>query len=204
MNVRLVLERNRKRIWTVQLSRPESTLGRAVGCTIRIPSAEVSRLHCRLCVKDGIVLVEDLESVNGTFLNGQRIRDREIVRPGDRLSLGSLTFVVEYRLSEEAQRRLSGEIDYEVLAADDDTQPAEDAPEPTAPLLELEAVEEAPPQSTTSLIPVVEPVQEVEEVNSEVPVLSEDEEIHLPERGELRDFLIELDDTDDSSKKPKH
>lgn len=203
MNVRLVLERKRKRLWTIQLTRPESTLGRAVGCTIRIPSSEVSRLHCRLCIKDGLVIAEDLESVNGTFLNGKRIRDSEIVRPGDRLSLGAVTFIVEYRLTAEAQRRLTGEIDYEVVEADGDTQPVEDAPEPTAALVELEEIEEAPLQSTTSLMPVIEPTSEVEAIDPEVPVLSDQEELHLPEGGELRDFLIELDDTDEASKKPK-
>jgi predicted component of type VI protein secretion system len=203
MNVRLVLERKRQRVWVAQLCRPESTLGRAVGCTVRIPSSEVSRLHCRLRIEDGLVIVEDLESVNGTFINGQRIHDREIVRPGDRLSLGSVTFVVEYRPTEEALRRLSGDLDYQVLAADDDTHPVKDAPEPTAPLLVVEPVEEVPPQSTTSLIPLVDPIEAPEVIDAEASVLGEQEEIHLPQGGELRDFLIELDDTDEASKKPK-
>jgi hypothetical protein len=110
-----------------------------------------------------------------------------------------VTFVVEYRPSEEALRRLSGEVDYEVLAADEDTQPVKDEPEPTAPLLVVEPVEDVPSQSTTSLIPIVE----AEEIDAEASVLGEQEEIHLPEGGGLRDFLIELDDTDERSKKPK-
>jgi pSer/pThr/pTyr-binding forkhead associated (FHA) protein len=57
----------------------------------------VSRLHCRLLVgADGLVRVEDLGSVNGTLINGTPIHGLEVVRPGDRLGLGPVTFVVEY------------------------------------------------------------------------------------------------------------
>ena len=47
---------------------------------------------------------------------------------------------------------------------------------------------------------MVEPVQEVEEAGEEMFELDEAEEMHLPEGGDLRDFLIELEDTDESSK----
>src|SRR5690242_15777867 len=120
MNVRLVLERKRKRVWTTQLRRPEATIGRALGSTIRIPSSEVSRLHCRLRVENGVVSVEDLESINGTFLNGVRVRDTQMVRPGDRLTVGPATFVVEYELSPDVLDRLGGQEDYAVLEADDE------------------------------------------------------------------------------------
>ncbi|HTU16568.1 MAG TPA: FHA domain-containing protein [Gemmataceae bacterium] len=183
MNVRLVLERKRKRIWTTHLRRSESTLGRAAGCTIRIPSAEVSRLHCRLRIENGLVFVEDLESVNGTFVNGEPVRGSEIVHPGDRLSLGAVTFVVEYELTQEALKHLGGDEDV-VLEADDD---------------DLEVVEEAAVPTVDSA-PVLEPVEEVEEAGEEMFQLEEAEEMHLPEGGELRDFLIDLDDTDEPAK----
>lgn len=189
MNVRLVLEQKRKRIWSAQLRRPEATLGRASGCTVRIPSSQVSRLHCRLRIENGLVFVEDLESVNGTFVNGARVRRKEIVHPGDRLSLGSVTFLVEYELSPEALRRLGGEDEDVILEAED----------------ELEVAEEASPSSSDS-IPLVEPVEEVEEaeeVGAEMFQFDDEREsLNLPEGGDLRDFLIELDDTDESSQKP--
>jgi len=189
MNVRLVLERKRKRIWSAQLHHSEATLGRASGCTVRIPSSEVSRLHCRLRIENGLVFVEDLESVNGTFINGERVHRKEIVHPGDRLNLGSVTFLVEYELSPEALRRLGGEEDFAILEGED----------------ELEVVEEAASSSMDS-VPLVEPVEEVEEleeVGAEMLPFEEPEDMHLPEGGDLRDFLIELDDTDESSNKPK-
>ncbi|MGH7174680.1 MAG: FHA domain-containing protein [Gemmataceae bacterium] len=188
MNVRLVLERNRKRVWTTRLRRSEATLGRAVGCSVRIPSKEVSRLHCRLRIENGLVFVEDLESVNGTFINGERVNGSEIVHPGDRLSLGSVTFVVEYELTPDALRRLGGDDEYAVLEAEDDIAVDEEVAVPT----------------TTNSPPVVEePAEELEEAGAEMFQFDEKEEMNLPEGGELRDFLIDLDDTDDNAKKPK-
>jgi len=185
------MERKRKRVWTTELRGPEATLGRAMGSTIRIPSSEVSRLHCRLRVENGIVTVEDLESINGTFLNGVRVHDIEMVRPGDRLTVGPATFVVEYELTPQVLERLRGQDDYAVLEADD----------------EIEIVEETadrPPLSPLKkALPVAEPIDQVAEASKEedVFILDAEEEMHLPEGGDLRDFLIELDDTDDRSKK---
>jgi predicted component of type VI protein secretion system len=189
MKVQLILQRKGKRIWTTQLRRSETTLGRALGCTIRIPASQVSRLHCRLRIENDLVTVEDLESVNGTFLNGKRVRGVEIVRPGDRLALGSVTFMVEYELTAAALRQLSGGEDYAVLEEDDD----------------LEVVEEVspPPAKSPPVVEEVEEVQAVEEVeddDAELFVLEEGEEINLPDGGDLRNFLLELDDTDDRSK----
>jgi pSer/pThr/pTyr-binding forkhead associated (FHA) protein len=81
-------------------------VGRAHGNAVRIPSSEVSRQHCRLMLEDGLVYLEDLNSINGTFLNGRMVRDLEVVRPGDRLGVGPVVFVVEYELSPEALDRL--------------------------------------------------------------------------------------------------
>jgi FHA domain len=193
MNVRLVMERKRKRVWTTDLRGPEATLGRALGSTIRIPSSEVSRRHCRLRIENGVVTVEDLESVNGTFLNGTRVRDIEMVCPGDRLTVGPATFVVEYELTPEVLERLRGKDDYAILEAEDEIALVEDTSD--RPTL-------APPKKA---VPVVEPIDEVEEVveEAEVFILDEDEVMNLPEGGDLRDFLSELDDTDDRSKKRK-
>src|SRR5262245_42958136 len=108
MIVRLVLEKGGKRT-VMQLRPPAAVLGRARGNTVRIPSADVSRRHCRLLLKDGLVTVEDLDSANGTFLNGRRIKAAEHVHPGDAIEVGPVTFVVEYELTPAAHRRLRNE-----------------------------------------------------------------------------------------------
>ena len=100
----------------VSIRAEQAVIGRSHGNTVRIPSAEVSRQHCRLSKQEGLLMIRDLGSVNGTMLNGQRIEDEEIVRPGDRIEIGPVTFVVEYELTPEALRHLRGlDGDVEVL-----------------------------------------------------------------------------------------
>lgn len=178
MNVQLVFMRKRKRLWTAQLRHTEATIGRARGCTIRIPSAEVSRLHCRLRMENGVVTVEDLESVNGTFVNDTRIDEPEIVHPGDRLTLGPVTFVVEYELAPEEVHPLDDEGAPEVIE--------------TNAAVEVEVIEEADAKPTKKA-PKTEPVEVVE---VETFSLGENEELQVTDSDHLRDFLIELDDAD--------
>jgi pSer/pThr/pTyr-binding forkhead associated (FHA) protein len=56
----------------------------------------VSRIHAALRLYDGMVQVKDLNSTNGTVLNGQQVSAHEwrIVRDGDKLRLGSLTMTL--------------------------------------------------------------------------------------------------------------
>ena len=69
------------------------TLGRAVGADFIVDAALVSRVHCRLtAMPDGQLEVRDLESTNGTFVNGQRI-DVARLTPGDRLQVGRVELV---------------------------------------------------------------------------------------------------------------
>src|SRR5262245_43449835 len=108
MNLKLVVEQGGKRR-AFSVRSDEAVLGRARGCAVRIPSAEVSRQHCRLTVEDGLVRIKDLGSVNGTLLNGRKVRGVEYVRPGDNLTVGPVTFVVEYELTPDALGRLRGD-----------------------------------------------------------------------------------------------
>ena len=97
-----MIEKGRTRIREVRLRSAQTTIGREKGCGVRIPSKQVSRKHCLLSLQDGYLTVEDLDSVNGTILNGQKITGRQVVRPGDRLEIGPIGFVVAYQLSQEA------------------------------------------------------------------------------------------------------
>ena len=62
-------------------------MGRAPRADFVVDAPLVSRLHCRLTLQDAGVLVEDLESTNGTFVNGRRIR-RGLLASGDTLRVG--------------------------------------------------------------------------------------------------------------------
>jgi pSer/pThr/pTyr-binding forkhead associated (FHA) protein len=204
MNVRLILMRKRRRVWTAQLRNKEATLGRAVGCTVRIPSSQVSRLHCRLHIEDGVVTVEDLESVNGTFINGKRIREPEILHPGDHLSIGPATFLVEYELSSTTLRPLDSEEDDVVRETDSDLDLLElvepDSEPPLVTEADAEVVEEpvSKPKKKRPPPTMEQPVELVEDTDVETVPLAEQDDIHLSDSGTLRDFLVELDNSDDS------
>jgi pSer/pThr/pTyr-binding forkhead associated (FHA) protein len=75
-----------------QLRGETTTIGRAVECDIVITSKRVSREHARL-VRDGRrVVLEDLNSTNGTLLNDERILEPMELRDGDMISVGDVKF----------------------------------------------------------------------------------------------------------------
>lgn len=68
-------------------------IGRAPECEISIPSDEISRKHAQVKpISDGLS-VEDLGSSNGTFINGQQVK-QGILRPGDELRLDTIRFLL--------------------------------------------------------------------------------------------------------------
>ena len=70
------------------------TVGRATGADFIVDAALVSRVHCRLTALPGGELEDrDLESTNGTFVNGERVRTARL-NDGDRLQVGRLELVV--------------------------------------------------------------------------------------------------------------
>ncbi len=71
----------------------KTTLGREASCDISIPVEHLSRRHVELNVKGGKLIVKDLNSSNGTFLNGQRITEI-YAKPGDKIKLDVITFEV--------------------------------------------------------------------------------------------------------------
>jgi pSer/pThr/pTyr-binding forkhead associated (FHA) protein len=70
------------------------TIGRVGNADFVVEDTLVSRVHCRLAASmDGALHLEDLDSTNGTFVNGERIT-KAILTPSDRLRVGSLELVV--------------------------------------------------------------------------------------------------------------
>jgi pSer/pThr/pTyr-binding forkhead associated (FHA) protein len=69
------------------------TVGRAPRADFVVDAALVSRLHCRLAAGAGEIEAVDLESTNGTYVNGQRV-ERAILKEGDKLRVGAVELVV--------------------------------------------------------------------------------------------------------------
>ena len=70
------------------------TIGRDRSCELVLADAEVSRKHARLETQGGVVFVRDLESSNGTFLNGQRLTGAVETRQGDAIDVGTTRLIV--------------------------------------------------------------------------------------------------------------
>ena len=68
----------------------EITVGRAAGCHITLDDTYVSQIHARVFRRDGQILVEDLGSTNGTYLNRGRVSAPMVVHTGDRLQIGGV------------------------------------------------------------------------------------------------------------------
>ncbi len=70
------------------------TVGRATRADFIMDAPLVSRVHCRLTAGAAELEVLDLESTNGTFVNGERV-ERALLKGGDRLGVGRVELTVE-------------------------------------------------------------------------------------------------------------
>lgn len=69
------------------------TVGRAPRADFVLDAGMVSRIHCRLTAGAAELEVLDLQSTNGTFVNGARV-ERATLKEGDRLGIGRVELVV--------------------------------------------------------------------------------------------------------------
>src|SRR4051794_7780692 len=89
----------------LELDRPLD-VGRDQGMPIALTDdTQVSRRHARVSPQNGVAVVEDLGSTNGTFVNDQPIHSLRPLSPGDRIRIG-LT-VLEVRSRQQVQQRPS-------------------------------------------------------------------------------------------------
>ena len=72
-----------------------ATIGRSRQCDIVLSDPNVSRQHAEVRPRGGSWVLSDLGATNGVLLNGRRIDAPEVVRPGDRIELGSSTLIFE-------------------------------------------------------------------------------------------------------------
>jgi pSer/pThr/pTyr-binding forkhead associated (FHA) protein len=77
------------------LTKDMTLLGRDGDCDIKLEHKSVSKLQCVLVMTDGVVLVRDLGSTNGTRVNGQRVR-RAALLPNDTLAVANVRYLVKF------------------------------------------------------------------------------------------------------------
>jgi len=78
----------------VPLSPRRYVIGRQTDCQLRVPERAVSREHAELVFDGDSLMIRDLGSSNGTYLNKHRI-DQKLLEAGDVLGIGSVAIVVK-------------------------------------------------------------------------------------------------------------
>ncbi|MDA8020120.1 MAG: FHA domain-containing protein [Thermoanaerobaculia bacterium] len=73
---------------TFELSDGEQIVGRSRASDISVPDASVSRKHARIKIGPGHILIQDLNSSNGTFVNDRRVQGEDAAEDGDLLRFG--------------------------------------------------------------------------------------------------------------------
>jgi predicted component of type VI protein secretion system len=86
----------------IGISTEKFLIGRSDSCQLRPKSESVSRKHCIIVLRDNRVLIQDLKSRNGTYVNEKRLPSDKarVLRGGDQLRIGKLMFeiVIEHGL----------------------------------------------------------------------------------------------------------
>lgn len=78
----------------IKIAVPRFIIGRGDTAHLRPSSDLVSREHCEILVGDGKVILNDLKSRNGTFVNGKPLEQKHVAKSGDSLRVGRLQFEV--------------------------------------------------------------------------------------------------------------
>lgn len=105
--VSIVIGEKNGRPQTREFQQDEVTVGRVQGNDIVLPKSNISKRHCRLYKQGDAWLLADANSTNGTFLNGNKIVQAEVLGPGDKIQLGD--FTVELLLSDAPEHSVAAD-----------------------------------------------------------------------------------------------
>src|SRR6266849_5319388 len=73
----------------------EITVGRVDENDICLPKGNISKKHTKIVVKDGKIIVLDLKSTNGTYVNGKKLAGPQVIQPSDTVYIGDFILNVE-------------------------------------------------------------------------------------------------------------
>jgi pSer/pThr/pTyr-binding forkhead associated (FHA) protein len=116
----------------IEVVKDMTLVGRGEECDIRLEHKSVSKIHCVLVKTDGLMMVRDLGSTNGTRVNGTRIR-RGMLLPNDKVSIANFHFRVLFgaalqaaaghektqQINERDLERMRNKVSVEAESADD-------------------------------------------------------------------------------------
>ena len=78
-----------------ELKVDKTTIGRVDDNSFPIPEGSISSHHCEILLRGTDVVVKDLNSTNGTFVNGQQVTGESVLKPGQILRLGQIEMRLE-------------------------------------------------------------------------------------------------------------
>ena len=102
MRVKLTVVGGKASKRTVPVQLP-ATIGRSRDADLTISHPQISRRHCELSESDGVVLIRDVGSLNGTYVESKRIKEAPLL-PDAAFSVGPLTFRIRYQLDAVPER----------------------------------------------------------------------------------------------------
>src|SRR5579862_3439118 len=92
----------------VPIGAKEVSIGRSPDNAMVIDNPAVSHYHARVFNEEGRMMIEDFGSMNGTFVNGQRVK-MVMLKPGDNVTVGKHTIVVSDSKELDGQPSVAGE-----------------------------------------------------------------------------------------------
>lgn len=122
---------------TIDLPQGTFLIGRGKECDLRARSDIVSRRHCEIIVDDASVVIRDLESKNGTFVNDDRIVDRQELTQGDTIQVGPMRFELLIKTQQKRSVAAPQVAAADVAAASKPQPELEPAEEPDAELADF-------------------------------------------------------------------
>jgi pSer/pThr/pTyr-binding forkhead associated (FHA) protein len=105
MHVRVKVLQGSKAGTELKIPTPKCVIGREEGCTLRIQNDDaISRKHCVIMTSENEVVVRDLNSRNGTFVNEERVAGEALLLHGDVLRVGTKQFELMIEQSGKPKR----------------------------------------------------------------------------------------------------
>ena len=155
-----------------------AVIGRGRDASLTLPHPLVSRNHCQLFESVGMLHVKDLNSLNGTYVNSQRIEDTATLEPEQLLTIGNVTFRAMYSPTDasiaEVEPSSSNVIEFEEVGSSPESDSQLD---PADANFENRPTEEKAPQ---------------EEQHALVPENAFTKTVHVDELSQSSDILDEL------------
>lgn len=149
-----------------------AVIGRGRDASLTLPHPLVSRNHCQLYENDGMLHVKDLNSLNGTYVNSQRIENSAILEPEQLLTIGNVTFRAIYSPTDEAVAN----------------------PDPTSSqVIEFEEIVSSP-ESDSQINPLQNRPTEEKLPEPEQPVNAFTKTVHINESPASSDIMHDLDE----------